>query len=41
MIGVYVGMIGMTAALATQAAWLALRAGPVLRATVSTVPVGA
>jgi hypothetical protein len=41
MVGVYVGMIGMTAALATQAAWLARRAGPVLRATVNVVPVGA
>ncbi|HET8985819.1 MAG TPA: hypothetical protein VFN03_08680 [Trueperaceae bacterium] len=41
MIGVYVGMIGMTAALATQAAWLAHRAAPVLRATVTAVPVGA
>jgi hypothetical protein len=41
MTGVYVGVIGMSAALATQAAWLAHRAGPVLRATGSAVPVGA
>ena len=38
MTGLYVGVIGMTVALATQAAWLAYRAGPVLRGT--TVPVG-
>lgn len=29
--GVYVGVVGMTLALATQAVWLAYRAGPVLR----------
>ena len=38
MTGLYVGVIGMTIALATQAAWLAYRAGPVLRGT--TVPAG-
>lgn len=32
MVGLYVGMLGMTAALATQAVWLAHRAAPVLRA---------
>mgnify|MGYP000852012306 CR=1 FL=1 len=38
MTGLYVGVIGMTVALAAQAAWLAYRAGPVLRGT--TVPAG-
>lgn len=33
MTGLYVGMISMTASLATQAVWLAFRAEPVLRAT--------
>ena len=41
MIGVYVGMIAMTVALATQAAWLAYRAGPVLRATAAPARVAA
>src|SRR5690606_4848408 len=41
MTGLYVGMIGMTAALATQAAWLAHRAKPVLRSATAPVPVSA
>src|SRR5690606_14609002 len=38
MTGLYVGVIGMKAALATQAGWRGYRAGPVLRGT--TVPAG-
>lgn len=41
MIGVYVGMIAMTVSLATQAAWLAYRAGPVLRATAAPTTAAA